>query len=173
MPLSATAYAGLNDLRYGDIPLPAYAGDGSSYINEASDEIDAMLGHIYVTPIVIPDLPENRPARLLLKKINWLIASGRLILNLAAAGESTTLNSYGSGMLKEGLDLLKRVSAGDIVLTGAPTIETNTTGFTGPVIFNEDSYSLVQSFYDNYNSKNYPAETIPGQHVVDPYGNVQ
>lgn len=152
MPVAAGTYADVSDLRKGDIPLPSYMGDGSDYINSAAEEIDAQLGHIYVTPIEIDAaVPLNRPAILLLKKMNWLIASGRLILNLATAGEQPSLHSYGLRMLNEGLALLEQVADGKIVLTGATVIDTGSAdpeSFSGPKIINEDSSSLVEGFYD-------------------------
>lgn len=172
MPTNPGVYAAVTDLRKGDIPLPSYMGDGSSYINEAADEIDAQLGHIYVTPLVIEATAANRPSILLLKKINWLLASGRLILDMAAASESTALHSYGNSMLKEGLTLLAQIGTGDIVLAGATRIDSGDTekSFTGPAIFNEDPSSLVQDFYDSHNPNKWPiGEPLPGVYAVEPY----
>lgn len=169
MPVAAGTYADVPDLRKGDIPLPPYMGDGSDYINSAAEEIDAQLGHVYVTPIEIDSaVAANRPAILLLKKMNWLIASGRLILNLATASEQPGLHAYGRQMLLEGLDLLSQVADGKIVLTGATVIDTGSTdpeSFSGPKIFNEDSGSLVEGFYDFVD----PVQINAGP--VYPYGN--
>lgn len=143
-------YAEISDLRKGDIPLPSYMGDGTSYLDRASEEIDAALGHIYQTPFIIDiNIPENRPSILFLKKICWLLASGRLVLDLAAAGENDNQHAYGLGMLKEGLALLKQLSDQDIVLPGAQRLSgaESDSSFTGPVLFNEDPESLVKEFY--------------------------
>jgi hypothetical protein len=149
------AYCAVSDLRTGDIRLPPYLGTPEQIIKKASDEIDAALGHIYKTPINFPviqgvDEATYRPAKLTLKKINWLIASGRSMLDMAAVGEDTTQHAYGLGMLKEGLALLKQIETGEMRLTGAELIESGETDaedFTGPSIHNEDPASLVETFY--------------------------
>lgn len=171
------AYCALGDLRKGDIPLPTYMGNGTSYISAASDEIDAALGHLYKTPITFDDPPGSgtvpltaRPAALMLKKINWLIASGRLILDLAAAGENDNQHAYGMGMLKEGLGLLKQIVDGEITLTGADIVDPpeGQQPTTGPTIHNEDPASLVQGFYEQRSPANVYPIRYPGQ--VQPYG---
>ena len=151
------AYCNVTDLRYGDIPLPAYVGDGSKYALAAAEEIDAQLGHIYVTPIVfnLVNKPQQRPSYLLIKKINWLLASGRLVIDLAAAGENTALQAYGEHMLKEALGILLQISQGDAILDADLVPESDDdddddddSRFTGPIIFNADSESLVEGFYN-------------------------
>lgn len=141
------AYSEPADLLKGDIPLPARYGDGTGFINIAADEIDAQLGHLYVTPIVILDTPENRPARLLLKKINNFLASGRLITDMAAAGEDRDLHAYGASLIREALKLLEQICDGKIQLTGAERIETSATEYSGPSVYNEDPESLVEGYY--------------------------
>src|SRR5690606_19248186 len=95
--------------------------------------------------------PQFRPAQLMLKNINILIASGRLILDMAAGGEDTSLHAYGRAMWSEGTTLLNRISSGEIRLVGAPEIEnTDLTRNTAPSIHNEDPYSLVAGFYKQY-----------------------
>jgi hypothetical protein len=172
------AYCTVNDLRKGDIPLPSYMGDGQKYVDGAADEIDAALGHIYVTPIALDPAtkPEQRPASLLLKKINWLLASGRLVLDLAAAGENTDLHAYGRQMLTEGLMYLQQLTKGEIVLTGAapiPVPEGQEKSFSGPAIFNEDPESLVEAFYTRHNGTLLPAAPAApygAEPRVYPYG---
>lgn len=116
-------------------------------IRSQADDIDAQLGHIYQTPIVVPDEPKYRPTLLLLKKINNLLASGRLMLDMSAAGEDDNPNAYGMQMLREGLALLGQIQSGSIILAGAPRID-ESTGAPGPLIHNEDSVSLVEQFYN-------------------------
>lgn len=144
------AYSEVGDLLIGDIPLPARIGDGSKFVDMAADEIDSQVGHIYTTPIVIPDEPQYRPARLLLKKINNLIASGRIILDMAAGGEDNDLHAYGRSMLNEGLSLLASIVTGRIVLIGAPLLPGTEDVDTGPLIVNEDPESLVEAFYQQF-----------------------
>jgi hypothetical protein len=171
MPYSTKA-----DLRIGDIRLPDRLGDGSAFVQEAADEIDAQIGHIYVTPIVLLDVPENRPARLLLKKINNLIASGRLILDLAAAAEDQQLHAYGYNMLKEGLALLGMIQRREILLTGADELDLDGDGEkspTGPMIYNEDPESLVKGYYSPGSLVIGAGEPLPypyGSTFPQPYG---
>lgn len=140
-------YAEPGDLLTGDIPLAPRYGDGSKFVQLAADEIDAQIGHIYVTPIELEDIPQNRPARLLLKKINTLIASGRIILDMALGGEDHDLQSYGRSLFNEGVTLLKQITNGSISLTGAELLPGSEQS-EGPSIHNEDPESLVASFYD-------------------------
>lgn len=143
------AYCMESDLRLGDIRLPSYMSR-SQGIKTAADEIDEALGHIYITPIEIPNGAQFRPSVLALKKINWLLASGRMILDLNASGESDNQHAYGMGMLKEGLALLKAYATEERKLAGAAKHEVpegEQLPFTGPAIFNEDPESLVESFY--------------------------
>lgn len=142
------SYSTKDDLLIGDIPLAPRYGDGSRFVDLAADEIDSQIGHIYVTPIALADTPENRPARLLLKKINNFIASGRIILDMALAGEDRELQSYGRSLLSEGLTLLKQVTNGDIRIPGADPLPGTEAATSGPTIVNEDPDSLVASFYD-------------------------
>ena len=141
------AYSAVADLYKGDIPLQAQHGDGTQAIKAAADDIDAQIGHIYVTPIVLPEDAQYRPTRLLLKKINNLLASGRLMLDMTAAGEDDNLNAYGLSMLREGLKLLGQVQSGSIVLAGAPRLDEGI-GAPGILIHNEDAVSLVEQFYN-------------------------
>ena len=147
------AYCSKDDLRKGDIPLAARYGDGTQLVNQAADEIDAQIGHIYVTPVTfhVPLNPAHRPAMLMLKNINILIASGRLILDMAAGGEDNSLHAYGRSMWNEGITLLRRISTGEIELVGAEKIpESGVNPSPVPAVINEDPYSLVEGFYRQY-----------------------
>lgn len=145
--MALEAYSEVSDLRHGDIPLQAQHGTGEGFVQDAADDIDAQVGHIYVTPISVVNIPANRPTRLLLKKINNLLASGRLLLDMAAAAEDDNLHSYGLQMLKEGMELLRRVSTGEIVLAGAPKLDGTSDAPERLSIVNEDAYSMVEGFY--------------------------
>lgn len=162
------AYCTVGDLRTGDIRLPAYV-DRTQRVKGAAEEIDIAIGHIYKTPISFGPLPiplASRPSQLALKKINWLIASGRILLDVAAASEDTTNHAYGMGMLKEGLAMLEKIRNGDVLLVGAQKIEgeEENPSFTGPVIMQEDPVSLVESFYAPRDALGQPI--LPGT----PYG---
>ena len=144
------AYSEVSDLLLGDIRLPARYGDGTGFINLAADEIDAQIGHIYETPIELDDSPENRPALLLLKKINNFLASGRIITDMAAAGEDRELHAYGWSLITQATALLNKLSGGEIVIPGATPLPGTEDQAKGPLIINEDEVSLVEDFYLRY-----------------------
>lgn len=167
--MAVTTYSTKADLRIGDLRLPARMGDGTQFVEAAAEEIDAQLGHIYKTPLTIdPAVAGNRPAILLLKNMNNLIASGRLVLDLAASSEDDSLHAYGRSMLQEGLTLVRMIQSRDILLTGAEQIESSESdkNLTGPTVLNEDPVSLVESFY------NPPRTLLPGYSYPQPYGRV-
>lgn len=134
-------------MRTGDIRVPSYTSR-EQYIQNAAEEIEIALGHLYVTPFTISDIPANRPTIKFLKKVNWLLASGRFILDVAAAGEQDNLHAYGKRMLDEAMVMLADAVSGKITLDGmTPIPRTDDTDWRGPHIHNEDAESLVESFY--------------------------
>jgi hypothetical protein len=143
------AYCEASDLLIGNIPLSSQYGDGTGFVDTATDEMDVVLGQLYETPIVLADTPANRPSQLWLKTCNKFIASGRLILDIAIAAEDDNLNAYGLSMLNQGLAMLKAIQDGAASITGATPLDPNAGAYqTGPVIFNEDSESLVKAGYE-------------------------
>lgn len=143
------AYCEPSDLLIGNIPLSPQYGIGSGFVDTAADEMDVVLGQLYVTPIVLDDVPKNRPSQLWLKTCNKFIASGRLILDIAISAEDDNLNAYGLSMLNQGLAMLKAIQDGAASITGAIPLDPNAGAYqTGPMIFNEDSHSLVQAGYE-------------------------
>lgn len=167
-----TAYCTKDDLLTGDIPLAGKYGDGSSFVQMAADEIDAEIGHLYVTPIIIEDAsePMNRPSVLTLKKINQLLASGRIILDMAAGGEDHDLHRYGKSMVDEALLLLGKICDGKMILRGAEQVKTSEVDVqnTAVSVTQEDSASMVQTFYQRFRSMPVPGyPTVPGAYDVD------
>jgi hypothetical protein len=163
------AYAAKEDLLTGDIPLAGKYGDGTSFVNFAADEIDGQIGHIYVTPVTFlnPVDPKAKPAQLLLKKINILLASGRIILDMAAGTEDQNLHAYGNAMLLEGINLLNMISSGKIKLNLATEIDTVSDDENNAVtLIQDDPYSLVEGFYQNYSR---PASAWPPATPMRPY----
>lgn len=150
------AYCATADLVLGDIPLPGYINT-SERVNDAADEIDSRIGYIYQTPINIEQgSPVERPARLLLKRINSHLASGRILLAIAAPSEQTSLHAYGWSLVKESLDALEQIKDGDIVLEGAPTAENAVQpAATVPLISNLDPESSVEAFYNRIANPDY------------------
>ena len=145
------AYCTKDDLLTGDIPLAGKYGDGSAFVQLAADEIDATIGHIYVTPLMFDTTahPEQRPSQLMMKKINTLLASGRIVMDMAAGGEDDNLHAYGYSMWKEAWQLLQDIVTGKYQLeteTGKIPSDTSNAN-TAVSIANEDGYSLVEAFY--------------------------
>lgn len=159
-------------MRTGDIALPMTT-TREQYIQAAAEEIDAALGHIYVTPFEIADEPKNRPTILFLKKLNWLLASGRFIFDVAAAGEADNLHALGKRYLDEANAMISAVTTGALSLTGATRVDSGETKPSGPIILNEDPVSLVETFYTR---GRYPygfGESVPIGYMnpAAPYGN--
>lgn len=148
------AYCSPANLLVGDIPLAAKYGNGTSFVDLAAEEIDSQIGHIYITPVVFDEstpalTAKVRPQKLLLKKINILLASGRIILDMAAGGEDDNLHSYGKRMTDEALNLLGKLMNREIDLIDAPLLaEEEVRMNTGPSVIQEDDYSLVGAFYE-------------------------
>lgn len=164
--MTRVTYSQVGDLLIGDVPLAPHYGDGTKLVENAADDIDAQLGHIYVTPFVIADTPVNRPSLLLLKKINNLLASGRLIMDMALGGEDTQTNAYARTLYNEALANLKQLTKMQIVLNGADLLPDEEAQLnTGPVVNNEDSISLVENFYAQTSGR--WRVTVP---VAAPYG---
>lgn len=154
------AYCAVSDLLLGKIPTPA-ALDPAKYVQDAADEIDSKIGHLYETPIdltellVPPPVPlvdgglkVSRPTRLLLKRINAHLASGRLLLAVAAPEEQRQLHAYAWSLVKEATAALDLIAAGDISLDGVDPINTTEGPVAKPLISNLDAESNVESFYD-------------------------
>lgn len=167
MAVPSGAYSDTVDLLHGDIPLPQRHGDGAGMVTAAAEDIDSQIGHIYVTPIQVNPDPKNRPTRLLLKKINNYIASGRLLLDMAAAGEDNDLHAYGRSLLTQGLELLAKIAEQEITLTGCETIAGDVQQKPPSKLFiiNQDPESLVEGFYRRTNGR---GETF--KQGVLPYG---
>lgn len=158
-------YSTVGDLLLGDMPAPSNA---SSYVQDASDEIDSKLGMRYQTPIVVDDSPANRMTNLLLKRINNWLASGRLILAQAITGEMQYMHSYGRQLVKDAEAALDQVVSGDIVLPGAEFLNVGDVGVSGPIISNLDAQSNVESFY-SFVQQN-PLTYVPPGQVIWPAG---
>lgn len=154
MTIPTGAYSDTDDLLHGDIRLPDRHGDGTGIVKSAAEDIDIQIGHIYVTPVTVnSDVKYNR-TRVLLKKMNNYIASGRLILDMAAPAEDDQLHAYGLSLLREGQELLRQVRDGAIPLEGATVIDGDDSAApVRAIILNEDPSSLVESFYRRTNGQ--------------------
>lgn len=135
----------------GDVNVPSYL-DPQKFINDAADEIDSKIGFIYETPIVItgPSTTTPRPVRLLLKRLNIFIASGRLLLSAATGGEESEVHQYGLYLLQEAYKTLDAIADGTLQLPDTPPAQDDdpTIPANVPLIANAESASMVDTFYD-------------------------
>lgn len=158
------AYSSPDDLLLGNIPLPAYV-DKQKIVDDASDEIDSKLGYIYETPFDVSETgPLVRPARLLLKRINRALASGRLILQIASPIEQAQLHAYGLSLVREAWEAIECIYKREVTIEGAELIEDPNIpqAATVPMISNLDAESNVEAFYNRAANPNYV--------FVAPYG---
>jgi hypothetical protein len=144
-------YSEVTDLLLGDIPLPSYL-DPASFVSDATDEIDSRIGFIYKTPIDISDSSALvRPARLLLKRVCNFLASGRLLLAISTPTEDAQANAYGLYLIQEATTALGKIENGSIELTGAELANSESAS-RGPMQYNEDEVSAVDTFYSGLTS---------------------
>lgn len=153
-----TTYCGVDELLVGDMPLPRGTRP-QQYVDSATNEIDMHIGFLYATPINMEDnSPVIRPARLLLKEVCRKLATGRLILAMSTVAQRTELHAYGKRLVDEALEIIKAITSGEVILTGATPLDTGDgtdTQFTGPQIANVDVESNVEAFYDRISNPNY------------------
>lgn len=142
-------YCLTTDLLTGNIPTPGYMSP-QKFVDDAGDEIDSKIGFVYETPIDISDTSEVvRPARLLLKRINVFLATGRLLMAAASAGEDTSLHAYAKKMVDDATTALDAIFAGEIPIEGAVLINPAEEDVTkAPLWSNPDIESAVDSFYE-------------------------
>lgn len=136
-------YASLTDCEWGEIPTPVNA---QFWLDKGAEEIDAKIGFTYATPVVLGNSAEERPAKLLLKRINAWLCMGRAILSRAVGGEDDTLHALGEYYVKEATAALNQIADGTIVIPGADPATPTETRETGPMIYNVDNASAVESF---------------------------
>lgn len=159
-------YSEVGDLLLGDMPNPR---DAEKWVQDATDEINSKLGIRYVVPIVVDQtVPANLVTVLLLKRINNHLASGRLVCAKAASGSQQEVHQYGMSLLREAISALNSLVAGDMTLPGAPFVNSDDVGASGPIISNLDVQSNVESFYNMVTTPaRYPGQGWP---VIYPAG---
>lgn len=139
-------YCATTDLLYGNIPLPTGI-TAQKFVDDAAEEIDSYIGMTYLTPVDINASELARPVKLLLKRINSHLATGRLILAVTANGEDDRLHAYGASLVTESLATLQAISDGEVTLIGAAPANADDVAVTGPMIANVDAESNVEAFY--------------------------
>ncbi len=136
---------------FGNIPAPSTIG---AYVQAAGDEMDSRLGLRYVTPIVLDDNnPKQRPAFLLLKRINSWLAAGRAILALDAGGEDDQLHQYGKKLVDDSLMAVDQIVDGSILLPGADPVDPERSSPTGPMASFADESSYVEGYNDTFGNQ--------------------
>lgn len=143
------AYCVVGDLLVGKVPLPAYI-DPQKYVDDAADEIDTHICQLYLTRVDVTDpTTTSRVAKLFLKRINAHLASGRLLLSVAAPEEQRQLHAYAASLVAESLEALEGVESGEYLLEGAlPADGLTEVPQSMPMISNLDEESQVEAFYD-------------------------
>lgn len=111
------SYSAEGDLLIGDVMLPL-GFDKAKYIKEATDEIDSKLGFLYKLPLeAAPPLMVLPPhEQVLLKVISNKLASGRLIMDVAMAGERQTVHAYARRLVDEANNDLMLLANGAVEL---------------------------------------------------------
>lgn len=148
------AYCVDTDLLLGAIPTPAGVSK-TQFVQDAADEIDSYIGQLYLTPVNLEDPELSRPVKLLLKRLNVHLATGRLILAVTSNDEDDRLHAYGRNLIREALELLKAIAAGTFLLEGVPAAEHLTPKATTVLIHNEDAESSVEAFYNRVANPGY------------------
>lgn len=135
------SYCSVQDLLVGDMPINTTRAE--QFVQDASDEVDMKLGTLYEWP---PTGSLGPQATLILKRLNVLIGTGRLVMAQAIGAEDQATQSYGTYLLREGQLLLDQILSGDLVLLDVPKHLITSSGNAPSVVF-EDSFPGVDTFY--------------------------
>lgn len=158
-PSPVDAYCQPDDLLLGNIPAPDSASP-EKYCVDGADEIDSRIGHIYQTRIDIADTSSiKRPARLLLKRINVWLATGRLLMATDAPGEENQIHAYALKLVNDASAALDMIANGSVILDGAVRLPGFSDSRQGPVYANADPESNVEAFYNRIAN---PTYVFPG-----------
>lgn len=158
------AYCVENDLLLGNIPTPD-AMSKTQFVQDAADEIDSRIGMRYETPIDLTDPELKRPVKLLLKRLNVFLATGRFILAVTSNNEDDRLHAYGLSLINDAIETLEAIATGKFLLEGATPTAGESTPASTPLIFNEDPESSVEAFYNRIANPRY---VYPFQ-IAEPY----
>jgi hypothetical protein len=150
------AYCAETDLLLGDVPTSDSALP-NKYVIDAADEIDSRIGHIYETPVDTSGTSTTaRHARLLLKRINVWLATGRLLMAIDVSGEETGVHAYANKLVNDASAALDMIAQGELVLDGATRVAGFAdSGAARPVYGNVDPESAVEAFYNRIANPDY------------------
>lgn len=139
--------------------------DLGKVVQEAADEMDSRLGFLYKLPLRPPAgalaLPDYQV--LLLKQINNKLASGRLIMQVAIAGEDRSLHAYGLRLVTEATNDLMLLANGEVSLSAVRQPVTEGVPDRTPAIFNHDEESAVDMFESAVMRRGESATWTPGK----------
>lgn len=152
--MATVTYCNAGDLLIGDIELSSMLSE-ESFVRDAAQEMDARLGFVYILPIV--GIPAH--AQTLLKQINARLASGRLLMSIAAPAEDNSVHRYGEWLIKQAYDDLYAICNGSIIL-GSATLAPDPTPNSASIV-NYDEESAFDQFY-NTTMGNTPSWWQPG-----------
>lgn len=142
---TVVAYCVEGDLHLGSVPPPSGSQKTiAKWIQEGAEEIDSKIGFRYATPVVAGDSALNRPTKLLLKKINAWLSSGRFIMAAATQGSDDQLQQQGLYLVTQALLALEQIADGTVVLPGIALVDDSEPKNTGPVGSWADPYSIVE-----------------------------
>jgi hypothetical protein len=152
-----TAYCSTDDLLLGNLPLGQVV-DAQKMTNDSADEIDSKIGFRFQTPVDINSLmASHRPSALLLKRLNAILATGRILVTLDIPDENDRIHALGSNYIREAQATLNLIANGSMELPGAVLLNEIADQNTGPRVVNVDSGSLVQGFYEYLDPTTTPA----------------
>lgn len=158
MPATRTApvYCETEDINLGDLQVPRVVSV-MDWIKNTADEMDAEIGQIYRLPLSFDNTkPEDRADQLFLKKINSFLATARIILTIAGAGEDAVLHAYGKSLLGDAKSALTRIVNKTVVLESALLLSDVDAQYNGPIITNKDAGSFVDAFYSSKGTAHSP-----------------
>lgn len=158
------AYSSEDDLLIGDMMLPM-GFDKAKYITSATDEINGKLGFVYKLPLEplpgLGSIPDYQT--ILLKTISNKLASGRLIMDVSAAGERQTIHAYARRLVDEAMNDLMCIANGDIDLSAVRRVPVDAQQDDRMVatVKNQDEESLLLGF-ENTVLRSEPWYSRPG-----------
>lgn len=145
--MEAELYCDTDELMIGDARMDESIK--KHYIEKASDEIDAALSAIYVTPLPYStaDSGQLRRTSLILNQICTELASGRAILGAAGSKQADQVHAYGRWLIERALRNIDKILSGEVKLEGTGVVRVDQSSkIAGPLVTNRFP-SQVAAFY--------------------------
>jgi phage gp36-like protein len=156
---------------------PAYADDASvqTYLRNvrlpagvtleslsvaASNELDGHLGSRYVTPIAASFEEATQVVTAnWLQNVTAMLAAGTFYMSMSGSASHDSNHQYGEYLRRSAFGMINQVISGKTDLQGIEETSTNTSVIQGATVLNQDAFSQVDLFYDNYE----PEGFLPGR----------